>query len=241
MRTFILVSLFFLPCFAFASLPPVGFGTITDWQCIKGQDVKCVAVGYKETKQQNFPLLVTTIDGGAHWTEQTISGNVPTNSKLDMVSCDWDGSFCVVTGEFTPKGFFLVQSDDFLASWHAKDFPDSDFEYKYVRATSCTGDTDGSLCIITGINDLNPFIYHTKDKGKSWQRAGFGTSTSLTKKAHLRSDEYFWDITSASCAGNKDTASCIVYWHQWDAAMGTYILLYFASYDGGKSWGNYDQ
>lgn len=218
------------------SLPPANFGTILDWQCIKGPTVSCVAVGYNDSNGYDIPILLLSVDGGVTWTQPTIPGIFPVG-KIRVISCAWDGSFCAALGS-TPEGkrYYVVQSQD-LQNWEFKILLTTNLQTPELSVASCSGDRSGTLCVVGGTIELGryPLIFYTRDRGQTWER-----KPGLFRKNHniaRAKNGMMGNMYTGNCAGRSTSITCILYGDQIDDLdLGHMVPYAFYTHDSGKSW-----
>lgn len=189
-------------------LPPTEFGTILDWHCITEKNT-CLAVGYEIINNEEVPLLLKSNNLSENWTKEAISALV-TRGRLTKVACSWNGTFCIALGSNTAsnKEPFLLQSTDNVTTWILKSLPIESYNTLDMTVAACTGQDQSSYCMIAGTfnNGVSSVMMQSRDFGKSWQAYDF-----LDSRKHSKINNRLQPISSASCAGNSDQVSCIIY------------------------------
>lgn len=218
------------------TIPPACFGTINDWHCIKGTTVTCIAVGYKEVQGKQKPLLVKSIDGGEHWSEEAIP-DPHIEGALKAVSCAWDGSICITVGNTSgPTNMqpFLFQTTDHAATWVSKVLPDG---YKDIQMTIaiCTGEKSRTIpfCVIAGTIEKGqqPLIIQTQDFGNAWQAYEFCHDSRIKNLTLDKAGE----ISFGNCASHGGRSTCFLYGNKL-GNNGRKINYVIKTTDAGNLW-----
>lgn len=220
-------------------LPPTGFGTIADWHCVHQGTVTCLAVGSKNMNGKTIPLLLKSIDGANHWTEETVA-NLPSEGELLATDCFPDGSFCFAVGQTfqdgKPNGAFLVQSQDSTTTWRVVPLPYyPSLELNFATCTRLTGVIVGtSFCVLAGSynNGLNPVIIQTRDGGIAWQGYDFEDITQQRLAARHLSSNLMYE---GNCAGAGKLSTCKIYVSK-KIDNGYQELYMLSTFNQGVSW-----
>ena len=169
--------------------PSSKLGNLNALAC--GDDVKnCVAVGYEELNHHFFdriPFIISTQDGGNHWTLNTHSfgENICLYvdfpfSTLNAVSCDTEGMHCVAVGNckssaqnkdysFSTTGLSVITEDSGITFHDSRTQPLPQGYNNELLNVLCNND----FCKASGFSSNKgsrwETIYISTNSGNDWQ------------------------------------------------------------------------
>lgn len=158
---------------AAASLP-AGVGYLADVVCPRGSaGYACVAVG--QNAAGTAGVVLTSSDGGATWTDQSIPSSV---NALFGVSCA-DASHCWAVGQQGPSANYagtIVATADGGKTWATETPPSTPFgAYPWIRHISCVS-ASGYRCWAVAPDASE--ILATADGGMTWTLQSFPAPAS---------------------------------------------------------------
>lgn len=200
-----------------------------------GANAICVAVGFTNNNGMQYPLLVTSVDGGNTFNVNSTINNFNAGNLLSA-SCTGSGSTaqCIASGYLgntqatgTP---FIVQSTDGGVTW-APVTVSGIKNVGVIRKVHCTGSAP-AICIAVGWGSntqstkIYPIVAQSTNGGRTWAQVQV---TDLPTDVPGQ-------LYAANCTGDGSNAMCV--------AVGTYtpyrstIPLLVQTTNNGATWIN---